>query len=110
MTPRRKQRGISRFRQRNGILDLRKGALKGLADVNEKLREYIKDKKILNEAEVQLLFKIFGETVNTFNIRHDNKKQVRDYDTIFLSMLFHIYLSTIHASIRIINQHNPPTH
>ena len=98
------QESIAKFRQRNGILDLRKDALKGLTDVNERLREFIKDKKILNGTEVQLLFNIFGETADKFYIRHDNKKQVRDYDTIFLSMLFHIYLSTIHASIRIINQ------
>jgi len=97
------QKSIIKFRNKKSDFTTIKDSLNNLASVNERLKEFIKNKKLLNETETQLLFNICHNTANNFSIRHDKQKQRRDYDPIFLSMLFHIYLSTIHAAIRIIN-------
>lgn len=98
------QNSILKFRNKEGDLIAIRDSLKNLADVNERLREFIKNKKLLNQTEIQLIFKICHDTANNFYIRHDNQKQLRDYDPVFLSMLFHIYLSTVHTAIRIVKE------
>lgn len=44
---------------------------------------------------------------NNFGIRHYNKEQKTNYDqNIWLSWMFHFYLATLHASLRLIEKNN----
>lgn len=83
---------------RSSILD-RKNAVKELADCFEFLREEVRG--VLNNKDEADLFNI----ANNFSIRHHNEKQKTDYDqNIWLSWMFHFYLATLHASLRLIKK------
>ena len=80
------------------VLD-RKNAIKELADCFEFLKKDIK--KVLNKKDESDLFEI----ANKFSIRHHNKDQKSNYDqNIWLSWIFHFYLATLHASLRLIEK------
>lgn len=77
----------------------RKNAVKELADCFEFLRDDLKT--ILNTKDESDLFNI----ANNFGIRHHNEKQKVEYDkNIWLSWMFHFYLATLHASLRLIEK------
>ncbi len=90
---------ISKFRSRKSNLNDKKSAIKDLADVLEFLRKKLKEYKILSKSDDGNLFEI----ANSYSIRHHSEDQHRNYDkSIWYSWIFHSYLATIHAGIRLI--------
>ena len=70
-----------------------------MADVFEWLRKSKKLEKALNKKDEAALFEI----ANKFAIRHHDPSQKTDYDvTIWHSWMFHFYLATYHAVIRML--------
>lgn len=57
-------------------------------------------KQVLTKKDDALLF----DMANNFGIRHFNEQQRGEYDTIWLSWMFHFYLATIHAGTRFIDE------
>jgi hypothetical protein len=98
------ENAIAKFRNRSSSHDDRRDAVKNLADVLEYLRPLVKNKVIKKDESA--LFDI----ANNFNIRHNNVSQKTDYDSkIWLNWIFYLFLSTIHAWIRIINKEQGTT-
>lgn len=88
---------VLKFRRHRSTLEDRKDSLRELADVLEYLRPEIK--KVLDGKDENDLFNI----ANNFGIRHHNSQQKVDYDkSIWYSWMFHYYLATIHAALRLI--------
>lgn len=82
-------------------LVVRRNAVKELADCFEFLRDDLK--MVLDKKDEADLFNI----ANNFGIRHHNKKQKTGYDpNIWLSWMFHFYLATLHATLRLIEKRN----
>jgi len=77
----------------------RRDAVRDLADVLEFLRPQVRD--VLNKKDESDLF----ELANNFGIRHHRQNQQTDYDqAIWYSWMFHYYLATIHACVRLIEK------
>ena len=77
----------------------RRNAVNELADCFEFLRNDLKN--VLDTKDESDLFNI----ANNFEIRHHNEKQKTNYDkNIWLSWMFHFYLATLHASLRLIEK------
>ncbi|SLK12951.1 MULTISPECIES: hypothetical protein [unclassified Paenibacillus] len=89
---------ILKFRRYRASLNERKDAVRDLADVLEYLRPQIKE-HMLSKDESELY-----NIANNFAIRHHNDKQKKDYDALWLSWIFYIYLSTIHMMLRTIKR------
>lgn len=71
-------------------------AINILADVLEPYRD---DLEIVTTNKHDKL--IFG-IVNSYGIRHNNNKQLTDYDkSIWYEWMFHYYLATVHATLRL---------
>jgi hypothetical protein len=88
-----------KFRRSRSSMSERRDAIRDLADVFESIRPDLK--KSLHKQGEQDLFNI----VNNFDIRHNNKIQKPDYDkSIWYSWMFHYYLATIHAALRLIEK------
>lgn len=88
-----------KFRRSRSSMSERRDAIRDLADVFESIRPDLK--KSLHKQDEQDLFNI----VNNFDIRHNNKNQKTDYDkSIWYSWMFHYYLATIHAALRLIEK------
>jgi hypothetical protein len=90
---------ILKFRRASATVDTKRDALRDLADV----LEFIKPKilKLQMNKDTNELFEI----ANTFGIRHHNPRQKTDYDKpIWHSWIFYCYLSTIHLTLRLINE------
>lgn len=90
------------YAARSSMTD-RRNAVKELADCFEYIRDDLK--RILTSKDETDLFNI----ANNFGIRHHNEKQKVEYDqNIWLSWMFHFYLATLHASLRLIkkNKHD----
>lgn len=86
------------YNGRSSLID-RKNAVKELADCFEFLRNDLKS--VLNKKDEADLFNI----ANNFGIRHHNENQKTDYDkNIWLSWMFHFYLASLHASLRLIER------
>jgi len=95
------EQAILKFRRRSSSDDERKDAIRDLADVLEFLRP--KAKSVLLRKDENDLFAI----ANNFAIRHHNAGQQTEYDKpIWYSWMFYFYLSTIHATIRLIQKHS----
>lgn len=95
----RVQAATRKFRSRSSSWEDRRDAIRDLADVLEYLRPKIKV-VLLNKDEQDLF-----ELANRFGIRHHNEKQLIHYDKpIWLSWMFHYYLATIHASVRLLEK------
>lgn len=93
---------ISKWRNRNLDLSQRKEAIKDLADIFEWLKKSKKLSNVLNKKDESAIFEI----ANNFSIRHHNPEQIQNYDkSIWYSWIFHFYLATYHAVIRLIKQH-----
>ncbi len=90
---------LSIWKNRKSSLEERKKAIQELADVFEWLKKSQKLDSILNKKDEAALFNI----ANNFAIRHHDPKQKSNYDlNIWYSWIFHFYLATYHASIRMI--------
>jgi len=92
---------IHKWRNRNLDIKERRQAIRELADVFEWLKKTKKLGKILKHKDESILFDI----ANNFAIRHHNPEQKRDYDeSIWYSWMFHFYLATYHAVIRLLKR------
>ncbi|MFK4474918.1 hypothetical protein ABH897_004686 [Paenibacillus sp. RC73] len=89
---------ILKFRRYRASLNERKDAVRDLTDVLEYLRPQIKE-HMFSKDESELY-----NIANNFAIRHHNDKQKKDYDALWLSWIFYIYLSTIHMMVRTIKK------
>jgi len=77
----------------------RKSAVRELADVFEWLKKTARLEMALKKHDESVLFDI----ANNFHIRHHNPRQKNDYDqAIWHSWMFHFYLATYHAVIRLL--------
>ncbi len=88
-----------KFRRRQASDDDRREAVRELADVLEFLRPKLK--QVLDKGDESDLFNI----ANNFGIRHHNASQKTSYDKpIWYSWMFHYYLATLHAALRLIEK------
>lgn len=91
------------WKNRKSLLSDRRRAVQELADVFEWLKKSKKFIGILLNKDESDLFNI----ANNFAIRHHNPKQKSNYDeNIWYSWIFHFYLATYHAVIRMIIKNN----
>ena len=90
---------ISKWRNRHVSIKERKEAIRELVDVFEWLKKTKGLSKVLNDKDESMIFNI----ANNFSFRHHNPDQVSNYDhTIWYSWIFHFYLATYHAIIRLL--------
>lgn len=91
----------NKFLRSRSSLDGRRDAIRDLADVFENLKS--SGLLTLNKKDESDIFNI----ANNFGIRHFDTKQKTDYDeSIWLSWMFHFYLATIHACLRLQEKSN----
>jgi len=90
---------IEKWRSRHASKEDKKEAIRALADVFEWLKKTKRLDKVLNHKDESVLFDI----ANNFAIRHHNPSQKTNYDKdIWFSWMFHFYLATCHAAIRLL--------
>ena len=90
---------ITKWRNRHLSLSEKKEAIRELADVFEWLKKSKDLSKVLKSKDESALFEI----ANKFAIRHHNPNQKTNYDeTIWYAWMFHFYLATYHAVIRLL--------
>jgi len=93
------RRAISKWKGRHGTEDDKKECIRDLADVFEWLKKTKGLASVLDGKDDSALF----ELANSFAIRHHNQKQKGNYDAeIWYSWMFHFYLATYHASVRLL--------
>jgi hypothetical protein len=93
---------IVKWRNRHLSLDEKKAAIRELADVFEWLKKAKNLSSVLDKKDESAIF----ELANNFDIRHHNPKQKGNYDQpIWYSWMFHFYLATYHAAIRLLIRH-----
>src|SRR6202035_558998 len=101
---------IAKWRNRHLSADEKKAAIRELADVFEWLKKTKDLSKVLDKKDEAAIF----ELANNFAIRHHNPVQKGNYDSaIWYSWIFHFYLATYHAAIRLLikkeqKQKRPP--
>ncbi len=81
---------IETFRSRKASREDRRNAVRTLGDVFESMRNDVKNYLGKDEAD---LFNI----LNNFSIRHSNRTQKSDYDSVWLTGLFYHFLAMIHV-------------
>jgi len=90
---------IVRWRNRHLSLEEKKEAIRDLADVFEWFKKTKSLATVLDGKDESALFDI----ANNFAIRHHNPKQKTNYDrTIWYAWIFHFYLATYHAAVRLL--------
>lgn len=90
---------IAKWRNRHLSLSEKKEAIRELADVFEWLKKTKELDTVLNSKDESALF----DLANNFGIRHHNPNQKTNYDhAIWYSWIFHFYLATYHAAIRLL--------
>lgn len=90
---------IIKWRNRHLSLSEKREAIRELADVFEWLSKTKNLGNVLDNKDESVLFNI----ANNFGIRHHNPNQKTNYDqTIWCSWIFHFYLATYHAAIRLL--------
>ena len=90
---------INKWRNRHLALAGKKEAIRELADVFEWLKKARSLTTVLDGKDESAIF----DLANNFAIRHHNPKQKTNYDTaIWYSWMFHFYLATYHASVRLL--------
>ena len=90
---------IKKWRDRHLSLSEKKEAIREIADVFEWLKKTKELGTVLDAKDESALF----DLANNFAIRHHNPSQKTNYDrTIWYSWIFHFYLATYHAAIRLL--------
>jgi hypothetical protein len=90
---------IRKWRNRNLDTTEKRKAIRELADVFEWLKKTGKLQQVLDRKDESTLFDI----ANNFAIRHHDPKQKANYDrAIWYSWIFHFYLATYHAVVRLL--------
>jgi hypothetical protein len=90
---------ITKWRNRHLSLSEKREAIRELADVFEWLKKAKNLESVLDKKDTSALFDI----ANNFSIRHHNPSQKSNYDqAIWYSWMFHFYLATYHAAIRLL--------
>ncbi len=90
---------ILMWRNRHLTLSEKKEAIRELADVFEWLKKTKGLDRVLDKKDESAIFDI----ANNFAVRHHNPQQKTEYDkNIWYSWMFHFYLATYHASIRLL--------
>lgn len=98
------RRAISKWKSRHATEADRKDCIRDLADVFEWLKKTKNLGGVLDGKDDSALFEI----ANNFAIRHHNPKQKGNYDpAIWYSWMFHFYLATYHASVRLLAKQAP---
>jgi hypothetical protein len=93
------QNAITKWRNRRLSLSEKKEAIRELADVFEWLKKTKELGTVLDGKDESALF----DLANNFSIRHHNPNQKTNYDrAIWYSWIFHFYLATYHAAIRLL--------
>jgi hypothetical protein len=101
----RVRNAILMWRNRELSFDVRKAAIHELADVFEWLKNNKKLETFINNEDDKAIFYI----ANKFAIRHHNSKQHTNYDKeIWYQWMFHFYLATYHAAIKLLKKNNIP--
>jgi hypothetical protein len=96
---------IRRWRNRELSISEKKGAIRELADVFEWLKKSKDLERVLTRSDDGMIF----ELANRFAIRHHDPSQIRNYDqAIWYSWMFHFYLATYHAVIRMLVSASAP--
>lgn len=91
---------VLKFRRYRSSIDDRRDAIRDLADVLEFLRPKLKT--VITRHDENDLFNI----ANNFGIPHHNDSQKTEYEkAIWYSWMFYYYLATIHATMRLIENH-----
>lgn len=95
----RVRKAILKWRNRHLALSEKKEAIRELADVFEWLKKTKRLDHVLDRKDEAAIFDI----ANNFAIRHHNPQQKMNYDrNIWYSWVFHFYLATYHAVIRLL--------
>jgi hypothetical protein len=90
---------ITKWRNRHLALAEKREAIRELADVFEWLKKTKRLTAVLDGKDESAIFEI----ANNFAIRHHNPKQKANYDAaIWYPWIFHFYLATYHAAIRLL--------
>lgn len=90
---------IAKWRNRHLSISDKKEAIRELADVFEWLKKTKGLSDVLDGKDESAIFDI----ANNFGIRHHNPKQKTNYDqVIWYAWIFHFYLATYHAAIRLL--------
>jgi len=94
---------ITKFRNWHLALAEKKEAIRELADVFEWLKKTKGLTAVLDAKDESAIF----DLANNFAIRHHNPNQKRNYDqAIWYSWIFHFYLATYHAAVRLLIKHD----
>jgi hypothetical protein len=92
---------IRKWRNRQLSSTEQKEAIREMADVFEWLKKTKRLADVLDSKDESALFDI----ANNFAVRHHNPQQKSNYDkAIWFSWIFHFYLATYHASIRLLKK------
>lgn len=92
---------IVKWRNRQLDMNERRHAIQEMASVFEWLKKTKQLEKVLAQKDTAALFEI----ANKFAIRHHEPKQRKDYDAaIWYPWMFHFYLATYHAAIRLLKK------
>lgn len=86
---------VKKYKDRYSTIIDRREAVRELADVLEYLKPTIKE-NLLTADE-----KALSNIANNFSIRHNNKKQMENYNQVWLSWVFYLFLATIHLYLRL---------
>jgi hypothetical protein len=90
---------ILKWRNRHLSLAEKKEAIREMADVFEWLKKTKRLDRVLDRKDESAIFDI----ANNFAIRHHNPQQKTNYDkVIWYAWMFHFYLATYHATIRLL--------
>ena len=93
------RKAIAKWKSRHVTQADMKESIRELADVFEWLKKTKRLDEVLDGRDSSALFEI----ANKFGIRHHDPKQKVNYDpAIWHSWIFHFYLATYHASIRLL--------
>ncbi|MCJ7484689.1 MAG: hypothetical protein MUQ25_00785 [Candidatus Aminicenantes bacterium] len=95
----RVRNAIAKWRKRHLLISEKREAIHELADVFEWLKKTKRLGAVLDKKDESAIFDI----ANNFAIRHHNPRQKTEYDpAIWFSWMFHFYLATYHAVIRLL--------
>ncbi|MFC6091561.1 hypothetical protein [Saccharothrix lopnurensis] len=97
------EHAIARFRHRDAGAEDKRSAVVTLAGALEAVLPVIKQGPLLSRKDESDLFNI----ANNFALRHQDIKQRRDYDPVFLDWIFWWYLATVELANRLLARATP---